>query len=644
MYVKLFSQGSQKVADSLYSAFLKEKVDTQKVNILVNLCVEYEPINAAKGIAFAREGLAIAEHIGFARGQVRALIQIADYNYDQVNYSEAVRNYLKAAKLAEQEKMYASLCQCYNGMGIIYSNQNKHDQALKYFMKLARVAEERKFNQRLSIAYNNIGITYKDMGRLNEAATYYKKALAEFQKNNFARGIGSATNNLGTIAKMQGKYEEALQYYESSIQLFRESRDTASEAGIYTNIGELYYDQKQYRKALDFYLKGQFIAERYHNVNNFRGDAYEGLAKVYAGLEDYRNAYKYTVRYQAWKDSVTDEEGMRQVTEIEKRLENEKHERELESLRQKEEIRKLQVEKQNQQLRQSRMVIYFVAGILVLVLGMSFFLLKAYRQIKKTNSELAETKKEIQDSINYARHIQQAMLPEVGILKQYFPEGFGLFKPKDVVSGDFYWFNELHGKVYFAVADCTGHGVPGAFMSMIGMDKLNQCLVDKKLSEPSEILSALNVSIRRALRQYQEGSTSRDGMDIVLCCIDPQTRMLSYAGANRPLCLIRGQQVQEFKPTKASIAGSTPDQQVYMQHEIALEKNDSLYLFTDGFADQFGGPEHKKFMSRRLRETLLEISTLPMSSQEIELQKRFDAWRGRHAQVDDVMVLGLRIG
>jgi serine phosphatase RsbU (regulator of sigma subunit) len=335
---------------------------------------------------------------------------------------------------------------------------------------------------------------------------------------------------------------------------------------------------------------------------------------------------------------------MIQVQEMERRLENEKQEKEIEILKQRQEIQGLKVKSQSEELKKSNAIIFSVVGILLVVSLMSFFIFKAYKQIKKTNTELAEKKKEIQDSINYAKRIQEAMLPDVSILARYFPKGgFGIYLPKDVVSGDFYWFNELEDTVYFAVADCTGHGVPGAFMSMIGIDKLNS-LMDKKVRDPSEILSSLNVSIKRALKQQKNNSlSSRDGMDIALCSLNVKTNTLNYAGANRPLWIIKQKEIIEYKPTKASIAGYVDDNQEYVGHRIQLDSDDLIYIFSDGFADQFGGPNKKKFMSKLLKQTLLDIHHLPMPEQELKLLEIFNHWKGDLGQVDDVLLLGFKV-
>ncbi len=632
----------QTKVDSLYNLYLKTTIDTTKINLLTELCTAYEDVNEVQGLPYAREALELSSRIKYNRGICIANRQIGEYYYNQLNYSLAIKHFLTASQAGEKEKMYASLSRIYNLIGIIYSNQDKGDLSLKYFLKVAEAAEKMNNPQRVAVAYNNIGIAYKGMGRYTQAKGYYIKALAEFEKSNFKRGIASVSSNLGIISHILKDDEAALKYYDISINTFRELKDTASESGIWTNVGELYNDKKEYKKALEYYLKGLKFANTYNN-NGFRQDAYDGLSKVYANLKNYELAYMYKLRHLALKDSVADEQGMREVAEIEKRIENEKQEKEIEILKQKQEIQSLKVKSQSEKLKQSRAIIYFVAGILLLVLVMSFFIYKAYKQIKKTNIELAEKKKEIQDSINYAKKIQESMLPDVSILANHFPKGgFGLYLPKDVVSGDFYWFNELNDTVYFAAADCTGHGVPGAFMSMIGIDKLNS-FIDKKVEILPQILSLLNISIKKSLKQKKDSHSSKDGMDIAICSLNNKTKILHYAGANRPLWILRNREIIEYKPTKASIGGYVEDYQEYIGHKIQMEEDDIIYVFSDGFVDQFGGPDKKKYMSKQLKQTLIDIHEMPMPEQELKLNQIFNDWKGELGQVDDVLLLAFKI-
>jgi serine phosphatase RsbU (regulator of sigma subunit)/Flp pilus assembly protein TadD len=637
----MLSQNKSRI-DSLYNSFLHEKIDTSKVKTLISLYNSYQETNPAKGLGFAREALELAVRIKYNKGIINASASIGEYYHSSLNYSEAIKYFLQAAQYAEKENNVMELSRAYNSIGIIYSNQSRNDKALFYFFKVAKIAEENKQTKRLAIAFNNIGIAYKDMGRYAEALKYYEKALAEFEKTNFIRGIASASNNIGILSHLKGEDKKALEYYNKSIENFKKLNDTASEAGIYTNIGEVYNDAKEYKKALEYFLKGLNYAQRFNKVA-FRGDAYDGLTKVYANLNQYDKAYYYLKRHIALQDTIRDEEGMKKVQEMEKRMETQKQEREIEYLKQKEEFQKLKVKSQTEKLNQSKLIIYSGAVVFVILLVLFYFLYTASKKIKKSNVEIAEKKREIQDSINYAKHIQNAMLPEINVLQKYFPEGFGLFLPKDIVSGDFYWFNELNDIVYFAAADCTGHGVPGAFMSMIAIDKLNQCLIDKQIENPAAILNSLNKSIKKALKQDSNSSSSKDGLDIALCSFDKNKMELNYSGANRPLWIIRNNELLEFKPNKAAIAGYTDENQKFENHTIKVFKNDSLILFSDGFADQFGGEQKKKFMTKRLKETLISINHLPMEKQEFKLQEIFDTWKGNIEQVDDVMVLGFRV-
>ncbi len=628
--------------DSLYRAYSSEKMDTNKVKTLLALSENFKPINAAKSLGFSREAFEISNRINYPNGMLRSCISIAEYYQEQLNYADAINYYLQAEVQAEKLNNFISLSRIYNSIGIVYSNQSRNDKSLQYFLKVAKISEEHNLTKRLPIAYNNIGISYKDLGRYSEALSYYEKALIEFEKTNFHKGIASVSNNIGIVSHLKGDDEKALAFYNKSVENFRKINDTASEAGIYTNIGEVYNSNKEYQKALDFYLKGLKLAQKFSN-NNFRGDAYEGLAQVYANLKQFDKAYYYLNRHISLKDTIRDEEGMKKVQEIEKRMESQKREKEIEYLKQQDELQKLKVKSQNEKLNQSKLIIYSVLTILMVTLFLSLLLFKANKKVKQNNVELASKRKEIQDSINYAKHIQNAMLPDVRLLEKHFPEGFGLFLPKDVVSGDFYWFNELNDIVYFAAADCTGHGVPGAFMSMIAIDKLNQCLIDKNIDTVTEILSNLNTSIKKALKQSNEESISKDGLDIALCSFNRKKMELHYAGANRPLWIIRQNELIEFKPLKVSIAGFTDENQKFESHLIKVEKNDSVFLFSDGFADQFGGEGKKKFMTKQFKETLIQINDLPMSQQEIELEKIFKQWKGNLEQVDDVMVLGFRL-
>ncbi len=281
-------------------------------------------------------------------------------------------------------------------------------------------------------------------------------------------------------------------------------------------------------------------------------------------------------------------------------------------------------------------------------------------QVNERTSEISEQKKiieeknkDITDSIHYAKKIQDAMLPAIDVTKQLFPESFILFQPKDIVSGDFYWIAETsnsepntpNSKLFFiAAADCTGHGVPGALMSMTGNNFLNQIVIERNNSSTAEILSELDFAIRKSLKQERADVESKDGMDIALCRFTNDFSELLFSGANRPLWIVRENELLEFKAVKRSIGGIQSVNAIpFSETKIDLQKNDCIYIFSDGFADQFGGPEGKKFMTKRLKELLVSINSLSMEEQQLKLEVEMNAWRGELTQVDDLLLIGIKI-
>ncbi len=263
-------------------------------------------------------------------------------------------------------------------------------------------------------------------------------------------------------------------------------------------------------------------------------------------------------------------------------------------------------------------------------------------EIEHQSEKLEELYTDITASIRYAKRLQDSILPQHRYIKSLLPESFVLFKPKDIVSGDFYWVQESGSKVLFSALDCTGHGVPGAFMSLIGANALSTIVVENGINKPSIILDELNRLSNEALNKSTEGNEVRDGMDAALCSFDRTTNKLEYSGANNPLYLIRNNEVIQIKADKFAIASFEPNSYNYTNHEIDIQKGDVVYLFSDGYPDQFGGERGKKFLYKKFRELLIEIKEKPMVEQKSILNTRFENWRGIHEQVDDVLVLGVK--
>lgn len=284
----------------------------------------------------------------------------------------------------------------------------------------------------------------------------------------------------------------------------------------------------------------------------------------------------------------------------------------------------------------------FVYGAVVIsTRGLRSIIKERTAEIVKQKEEIEYKNKDITDSINYAKRIQEAILPSGEYVKSLFPESFILYKPKDIVSGDFYWLTEKNNKVSIAAADCTGHGVPGAFMSMIGNSLLNEIVNDKGITEPSRVLHFLREGIIRSLKQKGKEGESKDGMDIAFCTIDFHEKRLQYAGANNALFLIRENELIEIKANKFPI-GISDNQQPFTNNEMSIQEGDAVYLFSDGYADQFGGSEGKKYMRKRFKQSLLDIQQLNMEEQKKQLDKIIMEWRGEIEQVDDILIIGLK--
>lgn len=266
------------------------------------------------------------------------------------------------------------------------------------------------------------------------------------------------------------------------------------------------------------------------------------------------------------------------------------------------------------------------------------------KRLKRVSENLKETNRDLVDSIVYAKQIQEAVLPEHTLLEKYFPNSFIIYEPKNIVSGDFFWIAERNNKLIIAVADCTGHGVPGALMSMMGNNFLNEAVHMKNKTQPSQILKELNVSLRNALKQDREESSSRDGMDIAICTVDPRKGILEFAGANRPFYYIKNQTLHIIKGDKQSIGGLQENIATnFTDNRFILDEIDEFYLFTDGYTDQFGGKDEKKFLSKRFREIIATYSQEPMIMQKEILLNSLRNWQGQMEQTDDICVLGVRV-
>ncbi|NOQ72561.1 MAG: SpoIIE family protein phosphatase [Crocinitomix sp.] len=305
----------------------------------------------------------------------------------------------------------------------------------------------------------------------------------------------------------------------------------------------------------------------------------------------------------------------------------------------------LYIAEQENKLAAQQKFIYAIIGVLVLFIAMAILLLLAYRQKKKSNKELAEKNKKIQDSINYALKIQQSVLLSEDQIKTILPHSFVYYQPLDSVSGDFYWFSKVKNKTILAAIDCTGHGVPGAFMSLIGNTLMNQIVNEKGVLSPAEILTQLNAGIVQSLQQTQNQEAAQDGMDISICCLDHDAGSLIMAGAMNAVYLFQDDTIKTLKPDIRTIGGYTRKGKTiqFNEQETAVKKGDRIYLFSDGFMDQFGGTKDEKYNISRFKELILELKDTPVENQESAFKKSHLDWKGKSPQTDDLLVIGAEV-
>jgi len=636
------------------------------------------------------ENVKKAQAIGYRAGEAYGLRLVGITLKEQSEYDSALIYYKKSLKIYEEIGDVVGIADLTNNIGTIFDGKNELKEALGYYLKSFKMREERKDSVKMRGSIVNIGRVYAKQENYDEALRWFFRALKINEKllakdpDNFdyLNGQSIIASHLGMIFDALGQYDKSLAYYSQFKNVAEEIQDTVGLAVAYNNIGSLYQKKKNYKEALDYYQKGYYLAQKTDNkekkclikiniaqIKLVLGDTLsaekelkEGLkiaekisekSQITRALSELANlyfakgrcieAFRYLQRYADLRDSLLGEESQRQIAEMSVKYETEKKDKEISLLNKDKE---LQAEKIQSEKRKRNFFILLVglASIAILLIWRFYKKeRKAKVMIENQKKEIEIKNKEITDSINYAKRIQEAMLLPIDKLSEKFPESFILYLPKDIVSGDFYWFKLEENSVLIAAADCTGHGVPGAFVSMLGLKTLEE--IAEKEKNPREILSHLNRAIKASLHQKDDEST-RDGMDIALVKIEEKEKLiLTYAGANRPLWLLRDKEFQEFKPTKLAIGGFTPENQVYESREMELKKGDAIYLFSDGYADQIGGPQRKRLMKKSFQELILKNSDLPMREQAKNLKGFFENWSKNSdiGQVDDVLLIGIKV-
>ena len=606
-----------------------------------------------KAIEYYTKSLKIKEELGDKYGIANSLANIGRIYSDQGDYAKAIDYYTRSLKMKEEIGDKNGIATILNNIGRIYSDQGDYAKAIDYYTRSLKMKEEIGDKNGIATILNNIGRIYSDQGDYAKAIGYYTRCLKIDKETGNKEGIAMSLHNIGTIYQGQGDYTKALDYKTRSLNIREELGNKSGIASSLLSIGITYYDQGDFAKALKKSTKALSIAQEIGAIQQIKF-ASKSLWETYKKLGKHDQSLEMHELYIEMRDSMLSIENKEAIIQQEFKYKYEKEQALADAKHQEQMALSAEREKRQQ------LIAYSAGGGLVMVLLFAFFILnrlQVTRRQKKVIEEqkqkveeqkqvveeqkqkVEEQKKDITDSIRYAENIQKALLPAEEDLS-LLPEGFVLFQPKDIVSGDFYWMQHHKDRVYFAACDCTGHGVPGAFMSMIGSSLLDEAVVEKGITQPNEIFLEVRKGFIGALKQTEE-TDQKDGMDAVLCSWN-KNGTLQYSMAYNPLLLIRKGEVLEAKPDKQPVGFHTSEHKPFTHHEHKLEKGDTVYIFSDGYPDQFGGKKDKKFMMKNFKKLLLSIQDKTMNEQKTILETTMAEWKGDTEQVDDILVMGVR--
>ena len=622
--------------DSLFKVMHKQAEDSLKVIILNKVASHYLNLgDFAKVDSLNENLLALSKKINYIKGKAYYFLIKARLHEAKGDYAKALEFNLEAQRIGEQNKIKEVLAIAFNHIGIIYFIQGDYEKALASYKQAIEIIKDRGDTRQMGAFLNNVGNIYYNKHEYDLALEYYTRSLKTRESLKDGDGIANSQNNIGNVYLELKQYERALDCFKKAM-IFQEKTGNKFElAYSYLNEGLVYEKLKQIKQAEESFMKGLEMGEEL-NSPEVKRDATSSLSSFYENLKINDKALKYFKQYSQICDSINNNNIVKEMAKKQLSFEYARKELQLQNEQEKKEIQFK--EKEDRQ----KIIISGVTLGLILILVFSVFLYKRFKVSERQNRIIERKNKEITDSINYAKRIQNAILTPENTINEAFAGAFVLYKPKDIVSGDFYWYAETEHNKIIAVADCTGHGVPGGFMSMLGYEILQDVVLKENISTTSEALKAMDIKITGTLNKSSK--TFRDGMDIALCAFQKGESILQYSGANRPIIHVAKGILTEYSPDKNTIGGDIDgSEKKYTHQKIEFNKGDMIYLFTDGYADQFGGPKGKKFKSKQLLEVLKEVSVLGVQEQKQILENKIENWKGSLEQIDDICIIGIKI-
>lgn len=598
---------------------------------------------------------------------------------DENAFEESIRCFFKGAKIADQLKAYKMKAELYRNVGICYMKLEEYSNAEKYLLEAFSLTKKYKDTLGMANAAISLGNAKKDLGDLKEGAKYYSISLNLAKKLGNSRLIAGNYNNMGNIERRLEHHQKALDYFFKALEMNRKSGNRAWESFNLNNIANTYSDLKQYDKSIQYHkLSNQIKIDLGDSVNMI--SSYLGMSDVYSFMEDWENAYRMLKKHNGIKDTLQLAEQAAILQEVEAQYENEKKQLQIDQLNTEKKLdeeinRSLQKEStQNKNLA----ILSIISGLIAL--GGVGILFRSNKQKKKSNEvlnqknqqiesshhalenamdELSQKNKEIIDSINYATHIQKASLPNMEFQNSDYLNFAYFFAPKDIVSGDFYFSYKFSDRAIFGVGDSTGHGVPGAMVSIVGLNSIEKVVREHRELNAATMVESINQYVVESLLRGNENLN--DGMDISFCIFDPKASELQFTGANHTAFILRSNPVGNLDEALFEVRENREDFQLFglkgsrrpigrsihqipfEQHKLKMVKGDRIFLLSDGFPDQIGGEHGKKLKKAAFLDLLVQSKDLELVAQLEFLKEQFYQWKGEHEQVDDVCLMVVEI-
>jgi serine phosphatase RsbU (regulator of sigma subunit) len=662
----LYSQ-NQKVADSLARIYQTNKLtDTARLELLRNLSFnEVQDLNLS--LKYAEELISLAIKTGSNKFLLSGYFQKGNKKRLFGDLEEALEAYIKSAEAARLDNNAKGEGNAYGAIADIYSISKNHPNARLYYNKAIAILRESKDSVALGSAILNAGEDYMINQIYDTAYVYFTESKIIFEKLNYLTGKAYSLGNIGMVYANTGKSNLAEKNIEEAIKILEDFEDYYPICVYLISMADIYIEKGDKLNASKYGMRSLKLAQQC-GLKEQISDANLKLSELYEKAGDTAQSFKYYKNHIAYRDSVNNIKSIQKMADLRTEFEVKNKQEEVNALKKNKIIQLIMIVSlllillmavglimlYYYSLKRSRVLTAALDERNVLLEKQSTELKEQNDKIISANEELKQLfeitniqKEEIISSINYAQRMQSALLPPKEYITELLNENFILYKPKDIVSGDFYWIKQIKHHIILVSADCTGHGVPAAFMSVLGISCLNEIVQSREITQANQILNELRKGIKHSLRQTGEKEGTRDGMDIALCIIDSKNNKMQYSGAHNPLYIINtkngNSEIKEIKADPMPVGVHFLSDKSFTNHEIQLEIGDSFYIFSDGFVDQIGGDRNHRFTSEKFKKLLLDIHDRPMYEQKQIMEETLNNWTGLNPQTDDVLVIGARM-